>query len=165
MSSSPKAEAYAEVHGRISCLIGSETDIVSAMSTMVCELYHAFDPFHWVGFYRVTTPGILKVGPYQGTHGCLTIPFSQGVCGRCAREATSQIVDDVTQLPYHIACSTSTLSEIVVPVLDLQSRVRAVLDIDSDEPAAFNAEDARNLERLCLLLGPIFPPLDQPFPT
>jgi L-methionine (R)-S-oxide reductase len=120
------------------------------------ELRLAFPHFHWVGFYRVVSPGLLKVGPYQGGHGCLTIPFDRGVCGRCAREKMTQIVADVSQLPYHIACSSTTLSEIVVPLLDSAGEVRAVLDIDSDFPDAFDSLDQEFLERLVAEISMVY---------
>jgi len=137
---------------RIRALIAGETDEVAIMATMVCELHHSDARFDWTGFYRVTEPGVLKIGPYQGGHGCLVIPFSRGVCGRCAREGKTQLVEDVHAVPDHIACSSSTRSEIVVPVFDGNGDVRAVLDIDSDQPAAFTAEDAGFLEVVCGLL-------------
>ena len=123
------------------------------MATVACELYHEFEQVDWVGFYRVVAPGLLKVGPYQGGHGCLEISFDRGVCGKCAREAATQLVEDVSLLPYHIACSLATRSEIVIPVLDTQARLRAVLDLDSDSVAAFDAEDQARLESLCRWLG------------
>ena len=145
---SDKSRIYQETHSRIRALIAGERDEIAVMATVVAELRQAFGHFHWVGFYRVVSPGLLKVGPYQGGHGCLTIPFERGVCGRCAREKTSQVVGDVTRLPYHIACSGSTRSEIVVPVLDAVGEVRAVLDIDSDLPEIFDAVDQEALEVL-----------------
>ncbi len=126
------------------------------MATVACELHHGLEHFDWTGFYRVVEPGLLKVGPYQGEHGCLAIPFTRGVCGRCARERQTQIVPDVTRVPDHIACSSSTRSEIVVPVLDAAGRVRAVLDADSDTPAAFDETDARNLEEVCRWVSSVF---------
>ncbi len=126
------------------------------MATVACELHHGLEHFDWTGFYRVVEPGLLKVGPYQGEHGCLAIPFTRGVCGRCARERQTQIVPDVALVPDHIACSSSTRSEIVVPVLDAAGRVRAVLDVDSDMPAAFDETDARNLEEVCRWVGSVF---------
>lgn len=138
---------------RIRALITGETDEIAIMATIVCELHHADPRFNWTGFYRVTEPRLLKIGPYQGGHGCLAIPFDRGVCGRCAREGRTQLVDDVHAVADHIACSASTRSEIVVPVFDDHGDVRAVLDIDSDQPAAFNAADAAFLEAVCRLLG------------
>jgi len=144
-----KAHRYAEVIRRLQTLIEGETDEVAIMATMVCELHHGLDHFDWTGFYRVTSPGVLTIGPYQGGHGCLRIPFDRGVCGRCAREARPQVVDDVSRLPYHIACSSTTRSEIVVPVLDSSGAVRAVLDVDSDRLAAFDQTDAFHLQAIC----------------
>jgi len=139
---------YAEVSGRIRAVCEGEDDAVALMATVACELYQAFDDFDWVGFYRVTAPDLLKIGPYQGGHGCLTIPFARGVCGAAARERRTQVVEDVDAFPGHIACATSTRSEIVVPVIDGAGRLIAVLDVDSDTPAAFDAADADALEGL-----------------
>ncbi|MBI5385869.1 MAG: GAF domain-containing protein [Verrucomicrobia bacterium] len=151
-----KARQYELALQRIRALIEGETDAVALMATIVCELHHGLDHFDWTGFYRVVSPGVLKIGPYQGGHGCLTIPFDKGVCGKCAREARTQLVPDVTQLLYHIACSGSTRSEIVVPVLDAAGRVHAVLDVDSDTLEAFDDTDARCLETVCQWLTPRF---------
>ena len=150
---SDKPPLYRKTLDRIRALIAGETDEIAVMATVVAELYQAFDHFHWVGFYRVVSPGLLKVGPYQGGHGCLSIPFERGVCGRCAREKTTQLVADVTALPYHIACSSTTLSEIVVPVIDATGAVRAVLDIDSDLPDIFDTVDQVALETLAEMVG------------
>ena len=103
----------------------------------------------------MVAPDVLKIGPYQGGHGCLVIPFARGVCGAAARERRTQIVPDVDAFPGHIACASSTRSEIVVPVFDAAGRLIAVLDIDSDRPAAFDETDARALEAL---VGDIFAP-------
>jgi GAF domain-containing protein len=151
-----KAERYQEVLARVGALVQGENDEIAVQATVVCELAHAFDCFDWVGFYRVVQPGLLKIGPYQGGHGCLVIPFSAGVCGKCAREKKTQLIADVNEIPYHIACSGSTRSEIVVPVLDQLGAVRAVLDVDSDEPGAFDRTDAEYLERLCRMLGAVY---------
>ncbi len=146
MKLTEKRSTYQLARQHIQALIAGETDEIAVMATVAAELRAAFPHFHWVGFYRVVSPGLLKVGPYQGGHGCLTIPFERGVCGRCARDQATQVVDDVTHLPYHIACSATTRSEIVVPVLDNQGLLRAVLDIDSDEPRIFDALDRDALE-------------------
>lgn len=129
----------------IGSLTEGESDAVALMATVVCELHHADDRFDWTGFYRVTAPDLLKIGPYQGGHGCLQIPFSRGVCGAAARTGEVQLVDDVDSFDGHIACASSTRSEIVLPVRDGQGRLLAVLDIDSDQPAAFDAADADGL--------------------
>ena len=150
-----KPAQYEEVMTHLRGLLDGETDEVAAMATIVCELHHTMGHFDWTGFYRVVAPGVLKVGPYQGGHGCLTISFERGVCGRCAREARTQLVRDVAALPYHIGCSSTTRSEIVVPVFDAAGRVRAVLDVDSDTLEAFDEMDARFLEEVCRWLTPI----------
>lgn len=136
---------YAALARTIASLTEGETDEVALMATVVCELHHADDRFDWTGFYRVTEPGVLKIGPYQGGHGCLVIPFVRGVCGAAARSGEVQLVPDVEAFPGHIACSSSTRSEIVLPVFARGGRLIGVLDIDSDRPDAFTATDAREL--------------------
>ena len=139
---------YAELKSRVMALTESETDQVALMATVACEVHHFDDRFDWTGFYRVTAPEILKIGPYQGGHGCLEIPFSKGVCGAAARSGRVQIVDNVDAFPGHIACASSTRSEIVLPVRDKTGALIAVFDIDSDQPAAFTQTDAKNLTEI-----------------
>ncbi|MEO0910138.1 MAG: GAF domain-containing protein [Pseudomonadota bacterium] len=131
---------YETVAKTISALTAGETDAIAKMATIACELYHNLEGFDWVGFYRVVEPELLKIGPYQGGHGCLVIPFDKGVCGACARDEEVQIVDDVNAFSGHIACSSSTQSEIVLPVYE-DGKLIAVLDVDSDKPADFNETD------------------------
>jgi L-methionine (R)-S-oxide reductase len=100
--------------------------------------------------------GLLVIGPYQGGHGCLRIPFERGVCGAAARTRTTQRVPDVHAIPNHIACSSTTLSEIVVPVVTPSGVLLAVLDVDSDLPDAFDELDQQSLERVCAQLGERF---------
>ena len=118
------------------------------MATLACEIHHSDDRFDWTGFYRVTQPELLKIGPYQGGHGCLVIPFSRGVCGAAARTREVQLVPDVNAFPGHIACASSTRSELVLPVFGLGKRLIGVLDIDSDQPDAFTDQDAAELQRI-----------------
>jgi L-methionine (R)-S-oxide reductase len=151
-----KRQTYKQAWQNIQVLVAGERDEIAVLATVAAELHHAFPQFHWVGFYRVVRPGLLKVGPYQGRHGCLTIPFERGVCGRCACDKTTQMVADVTQVPYHIACSSTTRSEIVVPLLDARGEVRAVLDIDSDIPGAFDAVDREALEWLAAEVSKVY---------
>ena len=136
---------YAALAARCAALTEGETDEVALMATLACEIHHSDDRFDWTGFYRVVAPGVLKIGPYQGGHGCLTIPFERGVCGAAARTREVQVVDDVEAFPGHIACSSSTRSEIVLPVIAAGGRLLGVLDIDSDRPAAFDGADAEGL--------------------
>ena len=142
-----------EVYQRITSILDGEDDWVTAMATVTCELHNAFDHYHWTGFYRTTSPGLLKIGPYQGGHGCLVIPFDKGICGAAARTGKTQDVPDVHARPEHIACSSSTNSEIVVPVKNAKGEVVAVLDVDSDDYAAFSPQDIELTERVCEWLG------------
>ncbi len=148
---------YREVRAEIDALLDGEDDFVAAMATVACELHHAFAHFHWTGFYRVIAPRLLAVGPYQGGHGCLRIPFDRGVCGAAARTKTTQRVADVHAFADHIACSSTTRSEIVVPILgrhgEHDGETIAVLDVDSDDLDAFDDVDQRELEDLCRMLG------------
>lgn len=144
---------HEEVYQRIESLLEDENDWVAAMATVVCELHNSFNHFHWTGFYRTVAPNLLKIGPYQGGHGCLVIPYDKGICGAAARTGETQDVPDVHARPEHIACSSSTLSEIVVPVKSPDGEVFAVLDVDSDYQAAFTSEDIDLAERICNELG------------
>jgi L-methionine (R)-S-oxide reductase len=143
-----KSDQYQMVLGNLRRLMADESDEIAALATVVCELHWGMQ-YDWTGFYRVVSPGLLKIGPYQGTHGCLVIPFHRGVCGQCARQAKTQIVPDVTAVPHHIACSAATRSEIVVPVFNSSGEVRAVLDVDSNSLNAFDEVDAQHLEEVC----------------
>ncbi len=133
---------YPTLAKTIAALTAGETDTVSLMATVTCEVHHADDRFDWTGFYRVSGPELLKIGPYQGGHGCLTIPFTRGVCGAAARTGEVQLVADVDAFPGHIACASSTRSELVLPVWNGKGRLLGVFDIDSDQPDAFTQEDA-----------------------
>lgn len=139
---------YPELATRLAALCAGEADEVALMATLACEIHHADARFDWTGFYRVTEPEVLKIGPYQGTHGCLVIPFTRGVCGAAAREGRTQLVPDVEAFPGHIACASSTRSELVIPVFGAGGRLVGVLDIDSNQPAAFTAQDATALEAI-----------------
>ena len=139
---------YASTNASINALTAGEADQIANMATIACELFQTMDGFDWVGFYRVTEPGMLTIGPYQGTHGCLTIPFSRGVCGACATAQKTIIVPDVDAFPGHIACASSTRSEIVLPVFDQSKTLIAVLDVDSNSPDAFDTTDAAELENM-----------------
>lgn len=151
-----RRDRYADVIASIRELLHDEDDWIAAMATVACELHHAFGYFHWTGFYRAASDDLLVIGPYQGGHGCLRIPFDRGVCGAAARTRATQLVPDVHAFPGHIACSGTTRSEIVVPVLRPDGRVLAVLDVDSDDPAAFTTVDQAALEVLCAELGARF---------
>ncbi|WP_271880915.1 GAF domain-containing protein [Phaeobacter italicus] len=139
---------YADLARTIAALTEGETDDVALMATVACEVHHSDERFNWTGFYRVVAPELLKIGPYQGGHGCLQIPFSRGVCGAAARTGEVQLVPDVDAFPGHIACASSTRSELVLPVLDGAGEVIAVFDLDSDLPDAFTPEDADALTEI-----------------
>lgn len=152
-----RSARYREVRARLESLLDGETDWIAALSTVACELHQTFDHYDWTGFYRVVAPELLVVGPYQGTHGCLRIPFSRGVCGAAARTRTTQRVDRVADRADHIACSAETESEIVVPVIAPDGQLLAVLDVDSNQAAAFDDIDQRALEEICRDLAARFP--------
>ncbi|WP_432612885.1 GAF domain-containing protein [Litoreibacter halocynthiae] len=139
---------YNTLRKTVAALVDGEDDPVSLMATVACEVHHADARFHWTGFYRVVAPELLKVGPYQGGHGCLVIPFTRGVCGTAARLEKTQLVPDVDAFPGHIACASSTRSELVLPVWNKSGQLIAVFDIDSDLPDAFTQEDAGYLAHI-----------------
>jgi len=151
-----KHERYQTLRTSIDGLLDSEDDWIAAMATVSCELHHGFESYDWTGFYRAVSSELLVIGPYQGGHGCLRIPFAKGVCGAAARTRQTQLVPDVHAFEGHIACSSSTRSEIVVPVLRSDGSVLAVFDVDSDLPAAFDAVDQEHLEALARTLGERF---------
>lgn len=139
---------YDDLTKTIAALTEGEDDVISLMATVACEVHHSDDRFDWTGFYRVTGPEMLKIGPYQGGHGCLVIPFSRGVCGAAARTGEVQLVPDVDAFPGHIACASSTRSELVLPVHDRNGALLGVFDIDSDQPDAFDQADVAGLQAL-----------------
>ncbi|MDA5092872.1 GAF domain-containing protein [Aliiroseovarius sp. KMU-50] len=139
---------YNELSQIITSLTEGETDEVALMATVVCEVHHSDDRFDWTGFYRVTEPGLLKIGPYQGGHGCLKIPFERGVCGAAARTGDVQLVPDVDAFPGHIACASSTRSELVLPVRNANDEIIAVFDLDSNQANAFTEEDATQFAKI-----------------
>lgn len=151
-----RREFYRELLTAIRSLLEDEDDWVAAMATVACELHHADPRSSWTGFYRAVSDELLVIGPYQGSHGCLRIPFDRGVCGAAARTRTTQLVPDVLAFPGHIACSSTTRSEIVVPVLRPDGTLLAVLDVDSDRPGAFDERDQAALEELCAWLGRLY---------
>src|SRR5215208_6985431 len=154
----PLAEAYDELRIQTDAVLEGIDDTVAAMATISALIHNAFGHL-WTGFYRVVEPGrLLRVGPYQGTLGCLEIVFGRGVCGAAAAEGRSVVVPDVHAFPGHITCDARSASEIVVPVFAAGGELIAVLDIDSDRPAAFDEEDRVGLERLVqwFRVGPAF---------
>ena len=151
--SDERNDLYDAVVRQVRALLEDEPDWIAAMATVANVLNETFDYFHWTGFYRAISEDVLVVGPYQGGHGCLRISFDRGVCGAGARSRQTQLVPNVDEFPGHIACSSSTRSEIVVPVVTPAERLLGVLDVDSDIPAAFTYVDQERLELLCDYLG------------
>jgi GAF domain-containing protein len=144
----PKTERYATLDAQARAILDGVTDPVAAMATYSALLHHGLGHL-WTGFYRVVEPGrMLRVGPYQGTLGCLDIAFGKGVCGAAAASGRTVVVPDVHAFPGHITCDARSRSEIVVPVFDPEGALLAVLDIDSELPGTFDAEDQRGLEAM-----------------
>lgn len=143
----PKPQAYEELGSYVASVLAGIDDDISAMATISALAHHAFG-FLWTGFYRLVTPTLLRIGPYQGTLGCLEIAVGRGVCGTAAKERRSIVVPDVTAFPGHITCDARARSEIVVPVFGRAGALVAVLDIDSEIRGAFDAADRAGLERL-----------------
>lgn len=139
---------YDELARTVASLTEGETDVVALMATLACEVHHCDDRFDWTGFYRVVAPELMKIGPYQGGHGCLVIPFARGVCGAAARTGEVQLVPDVDAFPGHIACASSTRSELVLPVWAKGGALLGVFDIDSNQPNAFDQADADGLTKI-----------------
>ena len=135
---------------QLSALLEGETDTVAKMANMAAVLHEAFG-FWWTGFYRVAGEELI-LGPFQGPVACMHIPFGKGVCGTAWARGASVVVPDVESFPGHIACSSASRSEIVVPVFGVDGKVTAVLDIDSDRLATFDEEDRIGLERIVGLL-------------
>jgi len=144
----PREAAYAELRDQVNAVLEGIDDPIAGMAT-ISALLHGALGFLWTGFYRVAVPGkLLRIGPYQGSLGCLEITFGKGVCGTAAAERRTVIVDNVDQFPGHIACDARSRSEIVVPVFDRSGELIALLDVDSEDLAAFGDEDRSGLEEM-----------------
>lgn len=145
-----KAERYATVAQEIAAVLDGEPNLTARMATVASMLAASFETFFWTGFYVVdpARERELVVGPYQGTLGCLRIAFGRGVCGAAAASGQTQLVPDVHAFPGHIACDGRSQSEVVVPVFDASGALIAVLDVDSDRLAAFDAVDVEWLEKI-----------------
>lgn len=146
-----KEEQYKMLVDQIRSLIAGETDQVAVMSNVAAAIHQEMK-FWWTGFYRVVG-NELVLGPFQGPVACMHIPFGRGVCGTAWQREQTIVVPDVEQFPGHIACSSASRSEIVVPVFDKEGRVTAVLDIDSERLATFDEKDQRYLEEICRMLS------------
>jgi GAF domain-containing protein len=145
-----KEEQYKLLVSQIASLIDGEKDMIAVMSNVVAAIHQTMG-FWWTGFYRVIG-NELVLGPFQGPVACMHIPYGKGVCGTAWQRAETIIVPDVEQFPGHIACSSESKSEIVVPVFDHDGKVMAVLDIDSEQLATFEDVDLKYLEDICKLI-------------
>lgn len=143
-----KRDRYVEAADEIAAVLDGETNLIARMATIANMLHHAFDHYFWTGFYLVDPerPDELVIGPYQGTLGCLRIPFGDGVCGAAAASRKTIIVEDVHKFPGHIACDSRSESEIVVPVFDQTKKLIAVFDVDSDRRGQFDDDDRQGIE-------------------
>ncbi len=146
-----KEEQYKLLVSQIASLIEGEKDIIAVMSNVAAAIHQNMG-FWWTGFYRVNDEELV-LGPFQGPVACMHIPYGKGVCGTAWQRAETIIVPDVEQFPGHIACSSESKSEIVVPVFGNDGKVMAVLDIDSERLATFDDIDRKYLEDICKLLA------------
>ncbi len=145
-----KAEKYRLLDRQVAALLEGETDVIAKMANVAAVLHETFG-FWWTGFYRVAGDELV-LGPFQGPVACMHIPFGKGVCGTAWKRNETVVVPDVEQFPGHIACSSASRSEIVVPVHGPDGAVTAVLDIDSDRLGTFDEEDRVWLEKIVTLL-------------
>ncbi|MBL6976129.1 MAG: GAF domain-containing protein [Deltaproteobacteria bacterium] len=147
---------YDEALSRLREMLGGDLDPVAAMATVSSVLRQVLPHLYWVGFYRVTGPGVLEVGPYQGTPGCLRIDFGKGVVGTCAARGEPRLVRDVRDEPNHVACDPLSRCEVVVPVREQGGGLVAVLDADCTEVGGLDHEDVKGLQAVADLVGRAF---------
>lgn len=147
---SDRSVVYAEIVPQIESLIAAEPDMIANLANVAAVLREAFG-FFWVGFY-MAKDGQLVLGPFQGPLACTRINFDQGVCGHAFTTRETVVVPDVDKFPGHIACSSASRSEVVVPLFDGSGNAVGVLDVDSDKPNDFNEADARGLEQVCAVI-------------
>jgi L-methionine (R)-S-oxide reductase len=147
LRSLPRRQAYVEIERNLDSILAGVTDEIAVMTTLAAFVHHSLG-FLWTGFYRVTSPGVLQVGPYQGSLGCIEIKFGRGVCGKAAAEKTTVVVADVEKVPGHISCDSRSRSEIVVPVVDASDNLVAVFDVDAETVGAFSDDDRAGLESI-----------------
>lgn len=157
----PKADAYRQLATHVEAVLDGMTDEITAMATMSSLIHHAFGNL-WTGFYRVVDKGrLLRVGPYQGTLGCLEIVVGRGVCGEAAATGHVVRVDNVAEHAGHIVCDARAKSEIVVPVRNHAGALIAVLDVDADRTGAFDVDDERGLATIVSWFAAARPALPQ----
>ncbi len=151
ISGGSKAELYRDLLAALDALTVDERDPIANMANAAALVWEYLPDLNWAGFYRAVE-GELVLGPFQGKVACIRIAMGKGVCGTAAAERTTQLVEDVHAFPGHIACDAASRSELVVPVVS-DGRLIGVLDLDSPEPARFDAEDAAGCEALVALLA------------
>ena len=155
ISAGTKADLYRDLLAALDALTADERDPIANMANAAALVWEYLPDLNWAGFYRLVE-GELVLGPFQGKVACIRIPVGKGVCGAAAATLTTQLVEDVHAFPGHIACDAASRSELVVPVTK-DGVLVAVLDLDSPEPARFDAEDAAGCEALAALLGERLP--------
>lgn len=146
-----KADLYRDLLGALDALTVDEPDAIANMANAAALVWQYLPDLNWAGFYRMVG-GELVLGPFQGKAACIRIPLGKGVCGTAAATRETQLVEDVHAFPGHIACDAASRSELVVPIVH-DGRLIGVLDLDSPEPARFDAEDAAGCEALCARLA------------
>lgn len=146
-----KQDVYEALMPQIRAVVEGVDDLIANLANIAAILKQAFD-FHWVGFYRTTRPGTLTLGPFQGPLACVSIAFGRGVCGAAAATQKTLIVPDVDKFPGHIACSSLSKSEIVVPLVH-NCETRLVLDADSSELSGFDETDQAYLEQIVKIIA------------
>ncbi len=159
VSGGSKAELYQDLLAAVDALTSGEPDAVANMANAAAVIWQYLPDLNWAGFYRMVPAGggdELVLGPFQGKAACIRIPVGKGVCGTAAATRETQLVEDVHAFPGHIACDAASRSELVVPLVK-DGVVLGVLDLDSPEPARFDAEDARGCEALAALLAERLP--------
>ena len=149
-----KKETYELLLKQIAALIEGEADNkVGILANVAAAIHHTFDTFFWTGFYLLNKENTLQLGPFQGTPACYNIPVGKGVCGTAFAERRTLVVPDVEQFAGHIACSSLSRSEIVVPIYNKEGEAIGVLDIDSTQLNAFDDIDAQYLEQAMRILA------------
>ena len=151
ISGGSKADLYRDLLAALDALTVDERDPIANMANAAALVWEYLPDLNWAGFYRAVE-GELVLGPFQGKVACIRIAMGKGVCGTAAAERTTQLIEDVHAFPGHIACDAASRSELVVPVVS-DGRLIGVLDLDSPEPARFDAEDAAGCEALVALLA------------
>ena len=156
MSSDIQKQArYERLYAQLLPLMEKTENPVSRMATITAVLHNKMKPFFWTGFYLLSPPDALLVGPYQGPLACLVLRRGKGVCWAAVEAGKPIVVRNVHEFPGHVACDSRSQSEIVVPMFDPSGRVAGVLDVDSDQLNAFDQIDALWLEKIVALVQPV----------